>query len=366
MWNRDSPAVRVLPWLLVVVLLLLLVRLLPHGLGHVAPVILSAIVVAAATAPAARALERYRIPRGITVLAIYLVVALVLAGIGVLLVPVVATEIELARGALPEYGRQIQQLIERVAPEQADRISTARLTDTAVEQAGEVLGHAADLVLAAGSLLVQVVLVLVMAYFMVVEADFVQRVVSRFTPPPHRERTLRLLGTIGTKLGRWARAQALLAVFFGVAFGVGLRLLGVRYAGTLGLVGAVLEVVPYLGGAITVGLAILVAGTQSPWLVLWTVLLYTAVVQVESHLVAPTLLGRAAGLHPLVVLVALFAGVEALGIIGALLAVPAAVVVQALLDELYVVEPAPAAGPTPGEPPAGDGHIREEIGAGYP
>lgn len=335
MWNQDSFIGRALPWIAGAALLLWMAQLIPSALDRALPVLLSAVVVAAATAPAARALERYRIPRGITVLAIYLVVALLFAGIAALMLPVVADEIELAHDSVPRYGRQIQTLIDRIAPSQTGQTSADRITEEAVSRVGGLLEGAASLALSAGSALVQVALVLVMAYFMVVEADFAGRVVTRFTPPAHRARMHRLLGVMGGRLGQWARAQALLALLFGVSFGIGLWAIGVRHAWTLALVGGVLEIVPYLGGAVTMVLAVLVAGAQSPWLVLWTLLVYIAIVQIEAHVVAPALIGRAVGLHPLVVVIALFLGAELLGVLGALLAVPLAIVIQVLLDEFY-------------------------------
>lgn len=371
MWDRTSPVLRVLPWLLTLVLVLLLGELAPRGLAHALPVFLSAIVLAAATAPAARAMERYRIPRGVTVLAIYVAVALLFVGIVALMTPVVATEVDLARSTLPEYNRNAQALIERLAPGRADQVSAERLTDEVFGRLGDFLSAAADLALATSTRLLQVLIVLVMAYFMVVEADFAERVVVRFTPAPYRARVLRIARLIGTKLGQWARAQALLAAFFGISFGVGLRLLGVHYAGTLGLVGGVLEVIPYLGGAVTLILALLVAGAQSPWLLLWTVVLYTVIVQVEAHIIAPPLIGRAVGLHPLVVVIALFLGVEALGVLGALLAVPLAVIAQVLLDEFYAVAPALEEGEASapviagvGPQDEGDGALRRGAGDG--
>lgn len=339
MWDRNSLIIRVLPWLFGAVLLLFLIRLIPHSLGHVFPVLVSAVVVAAATAPAADAMERYRIPRGITVLAIYLIVALIFVGVAALMTPVILTETQRAADALPEYSDRITHLIERVAPGQSDQVSAERLGQQAATRAGNLLGRLASLALATGSLLIQLIIVLVMAYFMVVEKDFAQRVVGRFTPERHRARTLGVLGAIGSKLGHWARAQGLLALFFGVTFGVSLHLLGVQYAGTLGLVGAVLEVIPYLGGLVTLALAVVVAGTESPWLALWTVLVYTVIVQVEAHIVGPLLIGRAVGLHPLVIIIALFLGAETLGLLGALLSVPLAVVLTELLDEFVIADP---------------------------
>jgi predicted PurR-regulated permease PerM len=353
MGNNDTPIARGLPWLLAIVLVLLIIRLAPSSIGRILPVVLSAIIIAAATAPLARAMERYHIPRSITVLALYLAVALVLAGVIALMVPVITSEIELLRSALPEYSRRAQDLIARLAPGYVASVSNDRLATTVTAQLGDVLSGAAAVAFTAGSLLVQVVLVLVMAYFMVVEAEFAHRMVARFIPAAQQRRTLRMLHVIGTKLGQWARAQAIIALSFGLAFGIGLRMLGVHYAGTLGLVGAVLEIVPYIGGVVTLLLTVVVAGTQSPWLILWTVLLYVAIVQVEAHILAPALIGRSVGLHPLLVVIALFVGAETLGILGALLAVPLAVVAQVVVDEFYAAEP----DARPAQTPDDDDHV---------
>src|SRR5262249_40061522 len=155
------------------------------------------------------------------------------------------------------------------------------------------------------------ILILVIAFFLAAEENFATLTVTRFVPPAHRPRVARMLGKMGTRLGQWARAQLLLALFFGLAFAVGLRIIGVKYAVTLGVVGGVLEIIPYVGGFITVALAVLIAVTQDPARVIFVVVWYTIVVEVEGHVIAPKLMDRVLGIHPLVVVVALFLGGEA-------------------------------------------------------
>lgn len=345
--NEPIPGARLLTPLLVMVLALAALRLLPLPLEHVFVVIFTAVVLASAVSPAATALERYRVPRGVTVLTAYLIGLLVLAGLVALVVPLVSDEVRALRERLPEYNQDLHRLAERLAPEQADRFSTDTLIDEAFDQLSGYLSRAPGYAVSLSTLIVKVIIVLVMGYFMAVEADFAERVVTRLAPPQHRRRMHRILSSVGNRLGHWARAQLLLAVFFGVAFGLGLRLGGVPYAATLGMVGGVIEIIPYIGGFITLVLAVLVASTKTPLLILWVVVWYTVVVQVQAHVLAPLLMGRAVGMHPLVVVIALFVGAEALGIFGALLAVPIAVVVQALLDEFYAFEPETLPGGAP-------------------
>ena len=338
------PGARLLSPLLIIVLILAAIRLAPVPVEYVFVVVFTAVVLAAAVSPVAAELERYHIPRGVTVLLTYFVGFAVLAGVVALIVPLVSGEVKALGDRLPQYNQDLRRLIERLAPGQASRFENDALISRFIDQLGRWLNRATDLAVFLSSLVVRIVIILVMGYFMAVEADFAGRVATRFAPPQHRPRLQRLLATIGNRLGHWARAQLLLAIFFGLAFGLGLRIAGVPYAATLGVIGGVIEIVPYIGGFITLVLAVLVAATQNPWLIIWVAIWYTIVVQVQAHVLAPILMGRVVGMHPLVVVIALFVGAESLGIFGALLAVPIAVVLQAILDEFYLpAKPAPPA-----------------------
>lgn len=339
--NGSFPNARTLSWLLIVALVLIILRLvaLPLRLESVFLVGFTAVLIAAAVAPAATALERRRVPRGVTVLGIYVIALLVLTGVVALIVPLIANEVELLRQRSPEYQENVRDFIRRFAPDQADQLTADRLVEVGSSQVEGYVTAVPGVAISFSGLVVRIVIVLVMGYFMAVEEHFAERVMRRFTPPRYRDRIGRLLGTIGDQLGHWARAQLLLAVSFGFTFGLGLRLLGVEYAVTLGVIGGVLEIIPYVGGFVTVILALLVASTEG-WLTVVGVLVwYAIVVQAEAHILAPKLMERTLGLHPLVVVMALFVGAESLGILGALLAVPIAVVIQAVLNEFYAAAP---------------------------
>jgi predicted PurR-regulated permease PerM len=98
-------------------------------------------------------------------------------------------------------------------------------------------------------------------------------------------------------------------------------------------VAGILEVVPYVGGVITVVLAGFSAATLGLPQVIGVVILYVVLVSIESHILAPLLYGRALGLPPVAILLALLAGVELLGILGALLAIPITIVAWAIAEE---------------------------------
>ena len=86
----------------------------------------------------------------------------------------------------------------------------------------------------------------------------------------------------------------------------------------------------------------LLALSISPWLALGVLALYLVVSTIEANILYPKVVGDIVGLHPLVVIVALFIGAEAGGVMGALLAVPFTVVLQVLFEQFYRFDETPA------------------------
>jgi predicted PurR-regulated permease PerM len=157
----------------------------------------------------------------------------------------------------------------------------------------------------------------------------------RFAPTAWHGRALAMGTSVRLRIGAWARGQLVIALSFGVFMGLGCLVLGIPYAASIGVIGAVLETVPYVGGGITIIVAGLVALSVGVPQMIGIIIIYTILVNVESHVMAPVLFGRFVGLPSVAILLALLAGVELLGVVGALLAVPATVIIWAIVEELW-------------------------------
>jgi predicted PurR-regulated permease PerM len=179
-----------------------------------------------------------------------------------------------------------------------------------------------------------VLIVLILTYFFVTDIGLGERLLDAWLPDRYRSRTEMIVKHLQHRLTRWMWAQFAIAAYFAVVFSIGMRILGVPFAFTIGTVGGVLELVPYLGGVVAVLLAALSALTVHPLLVIWVLLFHIVVVEVEAHIIAPAFYGRMVGLHPAAILVALLIGAKMQGLLGVLFAVPAAVVLLAFLQEL--------------------------------
>ena len=126
-----------------------------------------------------------------------------------------------------------------------------------------------------------------------------------------------------------------MALTIGVAAAVGCWLLGVPYPLVVGLLAGLFELVPMLGPILAAVPAVLISLTQPFPLVLWVIVFFIVIQQIEANVIGPKITGHAVGLHPLGALLALVAGAELGGLVGALFAVPVAGILYVLAVAVY-------------------------------
>jgi predicted PurR-regulated permease PerM len=129
----------------------------------------------------------------------------------------------------------------------------------------------------------------------------------------------------------------MLCVIIGGGAWIGSAIIGIPYAAIIGVIWALAEFVPGIGPFISAVPTIILGFTVSPATGLIAALFCLVWSQVENNVITPKVLGKAAELHPLVVLVSLLIGAELLGAAGALLSIPFAAAVGVLVDELHDV-----------------------------
>lgn len=300
---------------------------------EVGAVLFGAYLLSLAISPVADFMAARRVPRAVTVLVFYGLMFAVLVLAGRLLVPVIRMETRHLRQTLPTVlDRGLSTL--RGAPVLHDLVpSTTALREGILGGIDTYARPAFAALISAGSLAVDFFVLLVLSFFFVTDRQIGDRLLYNWIPAAYQPRVRRLTAALRSRLVRWVWAQAAVALYFAVAFSTVLALLRVPFAFTIGVIGGLLEIFPYVGGFIAFTLAILSALSVNPILVLWIAVLYVIVVETESHVLAPALYGRLTGLHPAVVLVALLVGVKMLHLLGVLFAVPLAVVVVTIVDE---------------------------------
>jgi predicted PurR-regulated permease PerM len=216
---------------------------------------------------------------------------------------------------------------------------------SAVQQGGtEVLGRLVGGLAEVGALLLDAVLCLVISVYLVVDGKRIRDRSLALVPAAHRDQMVFLQDNVARVLGGYLRGQLTLAAIVGILTGLGMSMMGLPYAIVLGVLAALFELVPMFGPILSAVPAVVVALFLPFPTVIWVVLFFLAVQQIENNLLAPRISGHAVGLHPLGAMFALLAGFQLAGVLGGLFAVPIAGVLWVLIGAAYrntLVEPTP-------------------------
>ncbi len=176
----------------------------------------------------------------------------------------------------------------------------------------------------------------ILTIYFILEGDHAYRWFLSFFSPENRERLDATLQRAEARMGKWLLGQGSLMLILGVASTIVYLSLHVRYAYALGVLTGLLNIIPVLGAAVCIALALLVAAIDSWGRVLGIAIFYLIYLQVENSILTPRIMKSSVGLPGLAILVALILGSALEGVLGAMVSVPTAVLVSVLLDEYLV------------------------------
>ena len=356
------PGMRIPRWVQLVglPLLALLAWVLATRVIHVVFLFMVAALVALLLDPIVRALQRVKLPRGLSVAFVYLAFLAVLALIIFAIATAVVSQTKTAANRFNDYFTHPHAASGRTSAYlDVDRLqrwlNRHHLKSVKVEQRGHklvrqiqrrdvgkythrIVTFVEGAAISIGKTLFSVVLLLVVSIYMLLDMQRFGRWIDRRFPPRPGEPSL--LRAMENALASYVRGQIALSLIIGTSAGFGLWLLAVigllphaqQYALLFGAWVAVTEIIPYLGpwlGAIPPFIYALVV---HPLSALWVVLLFLGIHQIEGHVVVPKVMGNALRLHPLLVIFGLGAGTELYGLPGALTALPLLAVGRAMWE----------------------------------
>ena len=310
---------------LVVIALLVAGRLLVDMLGpsaHVLAVAGVATVVTFALVPVVARLERV-MPRRIAVAVVFLATLCVLAGTGALVVWQLSAEGD-------TFTRQVGQIRDSLeglqpidlGPYRVPLSLQERIRDGLLELAPTIATRTAGFAGAVVASLIDLLLILVVTFYLLLDARRFRIRVLRWLDPERRPASRRVFAAVAYIFGAYVRAQITVAVSLGVLVAASMLALGVPYALFLGLFAALAELIPLLGPWIGSIPALLVALAMPFPTIVWVALALFVIQQLEANVLLPRLSAHAVGIHPVGAILALVLGFELGGVIGALFAVP--------------------------------------------
>jgi predicted PurR-regulated permease PerM len=291
--------------------------------------------------PLVRMIERQRVipigsrlPRWFAILLIYAAIIGSLVGIGMAVMPPLLDQAEDLWRSLPEkieegQGFLIRRGILRERVTLSDALQQAPKSG-ATDLASAVFGYVRNVV---GGIF-GVVTILLLTFYMLVESREIFSFFVRLFPVHHRARIAAISNTATIKVSAWLGGQLLLSLVIGGSSAIALWAMGVPYFYVLALISAVGELIPMVGPILAAIPALLVAATVSPGLAIGVAIFFIVQQQTENTLLVPKLMGRQVGLSAVTVIIALGVGSQLLGVIGAILSVPTAAIIQVLFEEL--------------------------------
>jgi len=260
---------------------------------------------------------------------------------GLALVPAVETQSRQFAEAFPTLLEEAFALANRLQsffglgtqigldPESLSGVAREFLTGSTVSTAAGV-GLTAATVVSFG------VVVFISTIYLVIRPEpWVNGFVSLF-PAEWRQRTREVLQTLYHTVQRWFLGQLAAMTFIAVFWAISLSLIGVPFALLIGIFSGLISFIPYVGALISVVVPVLLALISDPFSVVYVILAFIIIQQIEGNLLQPIVMSRAVDLHPALVVFAILVMGTLFGIVGVFLAVPLVAVFQVLVRELWV------------------------------
>jgi predicted PurR-regulated permease PerM len=281
---------------------------------------------------------RRRLPRAAAILAIYALLLAVIGGVLAAALPPLIQQAEQLWKDLPTHLDSLQRQLLNLGllPE------TLTLRDVVSQAPAGSAGAVGTVLVAVWSIiggLFGLLSILLLTFYLLVEWHGMLNLFIRLFPRAHRKRVTEVSRRVAGKISAWLGGQLLLGLIIGTTSAIGLALLGVPYFFLLAVIAGIGEMIPMVGPILSAVPALAVALTISPGLALAVATFFIAQQVLENNVLVPKVLGSQVGLSAVAVIVALAIGTELLGILGALLAVPTAAIVQVLVEELLIDTP---------------------------
>lgn len=274
--------------------------------------------------PAVDRLQKWRVPRWLAILFLYI---LIFGGLGVMLaavIPVLIDQTAAFINGLPSYIRQLGGFG-----------FDPNLIAGQISQLGLISANILKITVSFFSNIVSLFALAVITFYLLLERKNLDRYLSVLFGEGSEKKANDFVNKVEKKLGGWVRGEAALMTIIGLMTYAGLKLLGIEFALPLALLAGILEIVPNIGPTIAAIPAVLIGFAISPLMGMAVAALYFLVQQIENSLIVPKVMQKAVGVNPLVTILALATGFKLAGIVGAILAVPVVLVIQVTVSEVF-------------------------------
>jgi len=277
-------------------------------------------------------LVRFRLPKVVSVILVYVSIFGLLGLLIYIASPVFIFEIKQLSTNIPDYFEKLNPIFKSLDLTIAQNFET--FSSTLIAALQESSGSIIKAISVFFGGLTSALLIFVFAFYISLEDRGPERVLVLLTPKKYEPYVIGVFEKAQRRVAGWFGARILACLFVGVASFAVLFLLGVRYAFLVALIAGFLNFVPFIGPLITALVALLFIGVSDSWaLAGYTIVTLTIIQSLENNLVTPLLMKRFLDLPPILVLVSLLVGGMIFGFLGMIFMVPVFGIVYEFLKE---------------------------------
>jgi predicted PurR-regulated permease PerM len=278
------------------------------------------VLVMAILNPLVAKLTKFKVPRSLAILFVYIIILAILSGSVALLIPPLVEQTASFATSLPGYLGNIGLF----------KYFGDQTVQNLIMQLGSVPSQIIKLGYSLFSNLIVIITILMFTFYLLIAREKLDQYATSIVGEDKKKIFIDMFNLLETKLGGWARAEFSLMLIMGVISFIGLSILGIPYALPLALLSGIFEAVPNLGPIISAIPAVIIAFGISPLMGAAVIALYFLMHQFENYAFVPKIMEKSVGVNPIVTLLSLAIGFRLLGVIGAVIAVPTFITIQTI------------------------------------
>ncbi|HDI4761015.1 TPA: AI-2E family transporter [Listeria monocytogenes] len=292
-------------------------------------------------------LEKHKWKRGWAIALLYLVIIGLLILLFSFVIPAVKDQIVSLFKSFPGYWDQITQKFDEFSRSSLfdqikDKLNTnmsdimktlstkgTSVINSAISSISSIVGTVTEVVLA----IVTTPLVL---FYLLKDGKKLPDFLLKMLPVNGRAHTRQVLGEANHQISSYIRGQIIVSLCIGILLFIGYLIIGLPYALTLAIIAACTSIVPYLGPAIAITPAIIIAIVTSPWLLIKLIIVWCVVQLLEGKFISPQVMGKTLKVHPITILFVILVAGNLFGVLGVIFAVPGYAVLKVIVTHVFI------------------------------
>lgn len=300
--------------------------------------------------PVLRMLENFKIPRIWGIIIIFLGLVGLITLLIVLVFPFLKSQFQTLIEEFPTYFMQLLTDVDAFLRTSyiGDYYSESNFTvdtllatlpgniaDTLQNTVTSIITGVTGLISTITGVILSVVIVPFILFYLLKDGEKLPEYFLKLLPPRFRDDTREVFTEADKQLGAYIQGQLIVAFCIGVMVYIGFLIIGMDYALLLGVLAMVTSIVPYIGPAIAITPAAIIALVTSPFMLVKLAVVWTVVQLVEGNLISPQVMGKTLFIHPVTIIFVLLTAGSLFGIVGVILGIPMYALLRVLISHFY-------------------------------